>query len=150
MLPLPTPNRAHLWGSKPMTPQQAKQEALFHSRLVQQANVEVFTVRSDVRSYWRLTSLDRFDGSIWSSNGSYGKSSGDLDDGVPVASERITFDQQFTISALAQIWLPAAYEPKAIDVAQDVRYDEVAKVLAAARAAGIDRIDLVVDPARGE
>jgi biopolymer transport protein TolR len=32
---------------------------------------------------------------------------------------------------------------------RDVRYDEVAKVLAAARAAGIGKIDLVVDPERG-
>jgi transglutaminase-like putative cysteine protease len=95
------------------------------SRLVQQANVEVFTVRSDVRSYWRLTSLDRFDGSIWSSNGSYGKSSGDLDDGVSVASERIVFDQGYAISALSQIWLPAAYEPQAVKADEPVRYDEV-------------------------
>ncbi|HEY1117807.1 MAG TPA: DUF3488 and transglutaminase-like domain-containing protein, partial [Acidimicrobiales bacterium] len=95
------------------------------SRLVDQADVEVFTVRSEVRSYWRLTSLDRFDGTIWSSNGSYGKSSGDLDDGVPVASEQIVFDQGFAIAALAQIWLPAAYEPKAVEAEEDVRYDEI-------------------------
>ncbi|KAK4542026.1 hypothetical protein LTR36_007226 [Oleoguttula mirabilis] len=31
-------NMAHLWGSKPMSPEEAKTEALFHSRLVQQAN----------------------------------------------------------------------------------------------------------------
>lgn len=99
------------------------------SRLVEQANVEVFSVRSDVRSYWRLTSLDRFDGSIWSSNGSYGKSSGNLDDGVPVASERITFDQGFSIAALSQIWLPAAYEPQAVEVDEAVRYDEVSGTL---------------------
>lgn len=29
---------AHLWGSKPMSPEAAQKEALFHSRLVQQAN----------------------------------------------------------------------------------------------------------------
>jgi predicted amidohydrolase len=28
----------HLWGSKPMTHEKATEEALFHSRLVQQAN----------------------------------------------------------------------------------------------------------------
>lgn len=95
------------------------------SRLVDQADVEVFSVRSPVRSYWRLTSLDRFDGRIWSSNGSYGTASGDLDDGVPVASETVTFDQSFAITALSQIWLPAAYEPQAVETATDVRYDEV-------------------------
>ncbi len=95
------------------------------SRLVDQADVEVFSVRSPVRSYWRLTSLDRFDGRIWSSNGSYGSADGDLDDGVPVASERITFEQSFSINALAQIWLPAAYEPQSVTTPADLRYDEV-------------------------
>ena len=31
-------NMAHLWGSKPMSPKEAEAEALFHSKLVQQAN----------------------------------------------------------------------------------------------------------------
>ncbi|KAF4547658.1 Hypothetical protein D9617_38g090980 [Elsinoe fawcettii] len=31
-------NMSHLWGSKPMSPEEAEREALFHSRLVQQAN----------------------------------------------------------------------------------------------------------------
>lgn len=31
-------NMSHLWGGKKMPPEQAEQEALFHSRLVQQAN----------------------------------------------------------------------------------------------------------------
>ncbi|KAK3112794.1 hypothetical protein LTR53_010564 [Teratosphaeriaceae sp. CCFEE 6253] len=31
-------NMAHLWGSKPMSPEKATEEALFHSRLVQQSN----------------------------------------------------------------------------------------------------------------
>jgi len=45
------------------------------SRLVDQSNVEVFQVRSPQPSYWRLTSLDRFDGRIWSSSGTYDKAS---------------------------------------------------------------------------
>jgi biopolymer transport protein TolR len=45
---------------------------------------------------------------------------------------------------------PEALGPAGLQVRadKDVRYDEVAKVLAAARAVGIDKIDLVVDPAR--
>lgn len=31
-------NMSHLWGSKPMSPEEAEKEALFHSRLVQRAN----------------------------------------------------------------------------------------------------------------
>ncbi|MDE0803128.1 MAG: DUF3488 and transglutaminase-like domain-containing protein [Acidimicrobiales bacterium] len=99
------------------------------SRLVEQADVEVFSVRSPVRSYWRLTSLDEFDGTVWKSNGSYGSADGELDDGVAVASERISFEQSFAISALAQIWLPAAYEPQSVQAAVDLRYDEVSGTL---------------------
>ena len=99
------------------------------SRLVDQADVEVFSVRSPVRSYWRLTSLDRFDGQIWSSNGSYGKASGSLDQGAPVASPELPFEQSYAISALSQIWLPAAYAPRRVEVPQDVRWDEVSGTL---------------------
>ena len=122
-------NLTDLGGEDPGTRVTVSPLVDIRSRLVQQANVEVFSVRSEVRSYWRLTSLDRFDGSIWSSNGSYGKSSGNLEDGVPVASDRITFDQGFSIAALSQIWLPAAYEPRAVEVEEAVRYDEVSGTL---------------------
>ena len=46
-------------------------------------HVEVFTVRSPVRAYWRLTSLERFDGRIWASSGSYGDADGELPESVP-------------------------------------------------------------------
>ncbi|MDZ7673674.1 MAG: DUF3488 and transglutaminase-like domain-containing protein [Acidimicrobiales bacterium] len=99
------------------------------SRLIEQADVEVFSVRSPERSYWRLTSLDRFDGRIWSSTGSYGSADGELDDGVSIESPRTTFEQSYSISSLAQIWLPAAYEPQAISAGEDIRYDEVSSTL---------------------
>jgi transglutaminase-like putative cysteine protease len=95
------------------------------SRLVDQSAVEVFTVQSPVRSYWRLTSLERFNGRIWSSSGSYGKADGDLPEAVPTELATETFDQTVTISALAAIWLPSAYEPRAVAAEDvDVRYDE--------------------------
>jgi transglutaminase-like putative cysteine protease len=95
------------------------------SRLVDQAAVEVFTVRSPERAYWRLTSLEEFDGTIWSSSGSFGSATGDLPEAVDADVATATFEQSFTIAALSAIWLPSAYEPRAIrspDV--DVRYDE--------------------------
>jgi transglutaminase-like putative cysteine protease len=95
------------------------------SRLIDQAQVEVFTVRSPVRAYWRLTSLERFDGRIWASSGSYGDADGDLPESVPTDVENETFDQTITIASLAAIWLPSAYEPRALDVeGLDIRYDE--------------------------
>ena len=95
------------------------------SRLVDQSNVEVFTVRSSERAYWRLTSLERFDGRIWSSSGSYGKADGDLPESVDTDIETETFDQQYVVTALAAIWLPSAYEARALDTEDlEVRYDE--------------------------
>lgn len=97
------------------------------SRLVDQARTEVFRVRSSQPSYWRLTSLERFDGQIWSSSGSYSEADGDLPEHVDGQVAVETFDQDFEITALAAIWLPGAYQPRAIDVvdeAVDVLYEE--------------------------
>ncbi len=95
------------------------------SRLIDQAAVEVFTVRSPVRSYWRLTSLEAFDGRIWKSSGKYGEADGELPVSVPTGIANETFEQTFTIQSLAAIWLPSAYEPRALDVeGLDIRYDE--------------------------
>ena len=51
-------------------------------RLVNPSGAEVFTVGSPAPAYWRLTSLDRFDGTIWSSRGSYQRAKGSLPDGI--------------------------------------------------------------------
>lgn len=100
------------------------------TKLVDQANVEVFTVRSTARSYWRLTSLERYDGRIWSSSGSYGKAGRDLPEAVEVDAPADTVRQSFAISNLAAIWLPSAYEPRSfVGEGVDVRYDEDSSTL---------------------
>jgi transglutaminase-like putative cysteine protease len=81
------------------------------SRLVQQTDTEVFTVKSPVRAYWRLTSLDNFDGQTWGSKGSYRKASGTLRLDQPTRADVRAGVQQFAIEALDTIWLPAAYRP---------------------------------------
>jgi transglutaminase-like putative cysteine protease len=95
------------------------------SRLVEQSQVEVFTVRAPERAYWRLTSLERFDGRIWSSSGSYGEADGSLPESVDKDVATATIEQRFAVTALAAIWLPSAYEARAFE-ADDVeaRYDE--------------------------
>ncbi|HZN15530.1 MAG TPA: DUF3488 domain-containing protein, partial [Acidimicrobiales bacterium] len=75
------------------------------TRLVNRANVEVFTVSSTARAYWRLTSLDRFDGEIWSSEGSYKKLGSTLHNDVPAPSGE-PVAQTYTVSQLDSIWLP--------------------------------------------
>ncbi|MGI9121006.1 MAG: DUF3488 and transglutaminase-like domain-containing protein [Acidimicrobiales bacterium] len=93
------------------------------SRLVDQADVEVFTVASPARSYWRLTSLELFDGRIWSSRGTYRGLDGLLSDAVDAErATTATAVQDFEISGLASIWLPAAYRPIGLQ-GIDARYD---------------------------
>ncbi|MGI8777299.1 MAG: transglutaminaseTgpA domain-containing protein [Acidimicrobiales bacterium] len=93
------------------------------SRLVDQSGTELFSVSSDVGTYWRLTSLERFDGTIWSSVGSYEPARGRLPSGVASRSDTQTVVQQFDIGALSAIWLPAAYRAQRLDGISGVRFD---------------------------
>lgn len=99
------------------------------TRLVNQRDIEVFQVRSPRPSYWRLTSLDQFDGRIWSSSGSYAEASGDLPRAVSTDLSVETFEQEFSISALSAIWLPNAYQPRSIDADVAVLYEEESSTL---------------------
>lgn len=85
------------------------------SRLVNQSAVEVFQVRSPEPSYWRLTSLDRFDGRIWSSSGSFEAAGRSLPAAEATRLPADTFDQTFILEALGAIWLPTAFEPRSLD-----------------------------------
>ncbi|MDQ6910747.1 MAG: DUF3488 and transglutaminase-like domain-containing protein, partial [Actinomycetota bacterium] len=91
------------------------------NRLVDQSSIQLFTVESQVPSYWRLTSLGRFDGNIWSSLGSYKPASGDLSGESGSGGPPIF--QQFAIQALSSIWLPAAYRPQRFEGPRGTGYD---------------------------
>jgi transglutaminase-like putative cysteine protease len=93
------------------------------SRLLEQSNVEVFTVESETRSYWRLTSLDSFDGQVWGSKGSYERARGELPAGPGSPPERASV-QAYTIGALNSIWLPAAFRPERYAGPGGVSYDD--------------------------
>ncbi len=84
-------------------------------RLVNPSGAEVFTVGSPEPAYWRLTSLDRFDGSIWSSRGSYQRAKGSLPDGIVTRGPQQPLAQDFVIGALSAIWLPAAFRPDRVE-----------------------------------
>jgi len=89
------------------------------SKLNKQADTTVFVVNSPRPAYWRLTSLDLFNGNIWTSSGRYdtadGRLSGTLPDGVPDPGKSAELTQTFNIVNLSELWLPAAYVPVAID-----------------------------------
>ncbi|MBW3547265.1 MAG: DUF3488 and transglutaminase-like domain-containing protein [Actinobacteria bacterium] len=94
------------------------------TRLLNQSDREVFTVAASARSYWRLTSLEIFDGRIWSSKGRYRKVDDRLATAVPAErAATITAVQDFEIGDLASIWLPAAYAPVALS-GVEARYDD--------------------------
>jgi transglutaminase-like putative cysteine protease len=107
------------------------------SRLVEQSNLEVFTVRTNETeprppgAYWRLTALDNFDGQIWRSSYETDDADGELPRSVESTSATTrTVTQTIEVQALAQIWLPAAYEPAAIDTGDtDVDYDPASSTL---------------------
>ncbi|HUP86096.1 MAG TPA: transglutaminaseTgpA domain-containing protein [Acidimicrobiales bacterium] len=95
-------------------------------RLVDQARIEVFTVKSSVKSYWRLTSLDTFNGTIWSSNDTYRETKGTIRSTEPLVPDlpTATAEQEFSVSGLASIWLPAAFRPERIEGIDDVSYNQ--------------------------
>jgi transglutaminase-like putative cysteine protease len=86
------------------------------TRLTSTPAVELFTVRSPVPAYWRLTALEAFDGRIWSSRGTYRPAHDrlpkDPSDGELVYRVR----QEFRVGPLDSFWLPAAYRPARINL----------------------------------
>ncbi|HEX7444290.1 MAG TPA: DUF3488 and transglutaminase-like domain-containing protein, partial [Acidimicrobiales bacterium] len=104
------------------------------SRLIDQSNTELFTVLSAKPAYWRLTSLDTFDGSIWRSSGRYTSVDGRLPDALPSGvddpGQPGEVEQTYRISALSALWLPAAFEPVSIDAPDtSVRYQKESATL---------------------
>lgn len=83
-------------------------------RLVTQSNIEMFRVTTDHDSYWRLTSLDLFDGQTFTSGGEYAKVKSKLPSSSPSAATTQTINQRFEIKGSASIWAPGAFEPVAL------------------------------------
>ncbi|HET6774088.1 MAG TPA: DUF3488 and transglutaminase-like domain-containing protein [Acidimicrobiales bacterium] len=100
------------------------------TKLIDQPEVEVFKVTTTRPSYWRMTALDEFDGSIWKSSYSTGDARGELPRTLDTAASGETVTQKFEISALSSVWLPAAFEPVSIDPGEyDSDYDEDSSTL---------------------
>ncbi|HZB03589.1 MAG TPA: DUF3488 and transglutaminase-like domain-containing protein [Actinomycetota bacterium] len=84
--------------------------------LLENPPAHLFTVRSERAAYWRMLSLDRFDGRVWSSADPQGRLATSVVDGSllggpqpePPAPAML---QEFEIGELSVPWLPAAYRP---------------------------------------
>jgi transglutaminase-like putative cysteine protease len=99
------------------------------SRLIEQSQVELFSVITSRRSYWRLTALDIFDGDRWASRGSFGEADGPLP-GPPTRGAFEPITQTIDILALEAIWLPAAFEAAEVRAEEgEVRWDEESSTL---------------------
>ncbi|HEX5366585.1 MAG TPA: DUF3488 and transglutaminase-like domain-containing protein [Acidimicrobiales bacterium] len=96
------------------------------TKLLQQPDVQLFTVRSPRSAYWRLTSLDEFDGEAWRSSYRTEGADGELPRAVPASGDARTVTQEITIDQLGSVWLPGAFEPRAVRPAsgRDVLYDQ--------------------------
>jgi len=100
-------------------------------RLVEEPAEELFTVRTDRRAYWRLVALDEFDGSAWVLSEKEAPPAGDglpPDDSGAVAYQSV--HQHFEIGPLASRWLPAAYRPTEIGLADAYVIEEVLGLVA--------------------
>ena len=107
-----------------------------HAQLDEQLSVDLFEVRAEQPSYWRLYALDQFDGSRWTSSDPSAANRGqvitargtlDLSDLSDVPQDTRQLAQTYTIlHDLDGPWLPMAYPPETITLASgEVTFDPV-------------------------
>ena len=104
------------------------------TRLVQEGDRPVFLVSSSVPSYWRLTALDTFDGTTWSSTGLYGGFGSRLPGAPPAGAGVRTVRATFDIQELQSVWLPAQFDPVSVQGVQHVTYDSRSNSLITSKA----------------
>ena len=92
-------------------------------RLLNQSTEPVFTVTSNLPSYWRLTSLDQFNGTDWNALSTYQPAGRRLKAATGATTDGQMVEQDFTIQNLSEPWLPAAYEPVGFTGIKGISYD---------------------------
>ncbi len=103
-------------------------------RLVNQSETVMFRVRADQRSYWRLTSLNQFDGQVWTSRADYGAKPSVLPSLIQSGTSVEESIQEFAIERLAAVWLPAAFEPRYLESdTTDISYEPSSSTLIVGR-----------------
>ncbi len=86
------------------------------AKLNDAANRELFTVTADHADYWRVAALDRFTaggGGQWTLQAE----GGEVDVGLPEHGPSGSFHQEYVIGPMGERWLPAAYRPVAVSLA---------------------------------
>ncbi|MFT7648169.1 MAG: transglutaminase-like putative cysteine protease [Candidatus Poriferisodalaceae bacterium] len=105
-------------------------------RLVQQSALELFQVTADRPAYWRVSGLDRFNGSVWGSDQRYAQTEGQLASSAGVSNDDLLV-QEFTITGLDGIWLPAAFEPTRLE-GENISWNEPTATLVVSRGSVLD------------
>ena len=91
------------------------------SRLTNRSDTELFTVRADFESYWRLSALPRFDGTTWGlPERSLSRVNGELSPARDGAAE---LRQEVTITSLGAKFVPAAADPRAASPQDGLRFN---------------------------
>jgi hypothetical protein len=84
-------------------------------RLTEAPQTKLFTVKANQAAYWRLTSLNKFNGKTWELIGDFERTGREVQlsrsPNKPVA--KVT--QNYQIFGLAGGWVPAAYAPSSIE-----------------------------------
>ena len=86
------------------------------SRLIELSDRELLTVAvlQDERQYWRLTSLDEFDGNGWRARSHYEDVAGTLPISVDPSTAGPPLVQTVSLEGLGNSYLPVAYEPRRV------------------------------------
>ena len=124
------------------------------SRLVELSDVELFTVAvpEGERQYWRLTSLDEFDGDAWRARSQYEDASGPLAATLDPSAVGPALSQAVTLTGLGNSYLPVAFELRRVtdDGGVDMEYEAYSGSLIKTRRAaltGPGRFTYAVDSA---
>ncbi len=115
------------------------------SRLVELSHRELFTVAvlQDERQYWRLTSLDEFDGNGWRARSNYEDATGPLATTLDPAVSGSPVVQAVSLTGLGNSYLPVAYEPRRVidDGGVGLEYEAVSGSLIKSRRAALEGPD---------
>lgn len=99
------------------------------SQLGEERPQVMFTVDAPSAAYWRLTTLEFFDGRTWRSRGNYAWSNGEIQlSGTSTGTSTQVLDQDYRIQQLRGNWLPAAHSPLLVDRPR-VRVDPIRHML---------------------
>jgi transglutaminase-like putative cysteine protease len=104
------------------------------SRLVDTSNTELFTVEANAPAYWRIASLDRFDGTQWRLSASTDQeATGRLGGDGSFAPRGARIEQRYSIQQFQSYWLPAAAQAVEFQPSDGslVRYDRETSTLIA-------------------